>query len=70
MNIFRNFLFFLKSFVKVELSNVFTINLFTIAENCTKSEFSYKTGVFSLVVNYLRPYNNYRLSILTSMLLF
>ena len=34
MNIFRNFYFLLKSFVKVELSYVFTINLFTIAENC------------------------------------
>ena len=38
MNIFRffflNFLF--KSFVKVELSYVFTINLFTVAENCTE----------------------------------
>ena len=37
MNIFRflfNFLF--KSFVKVELSYVFTLNLFTIAENCTE----------------------------------
>ena len=36
MNIFRNFLFFFKSFVKVELSYVFTINLFTIAENGTE----------------------------------
>ena len=26
-----------KSFVKVELSYVFTINLFTIAENCTEN---------------------------------
>ena len=35
MNIFRNFFYFLlKSFVKVELSYVFTINLFNIAENC------------------------------------
>ena len=34
MNIFRNFLFPFKSFVKVELSYVFTINLFAIAENC------------------------------------
>ena len=32
-NIFR-FIFLFKSFVKVELSYVFTINLFTIAENC------------------------------------
>ena len=36
MNIFRNFLFSFKSFVKVELSYVFTINLFTRAENCTE----------------------------------
>ena len=37
MKIFRIFFYFLfKSFVKVELSYVFTINLFTIAENCTE----------------------------------
>ena len=37
MNIFRIFLYFLfKSFVKAELSYVFTINLVTIAENCTE----------------------------------
>ena len=37
MNIFRVFFYFLfKSFVKVELSYVFTINLFTRAENCTE----------------------------------
>ena len=38
MNIFFIFFFyfFFKSFVKVELSYVFTINLFTIAENCTE----------------------------------
>ena len=35
-DIFRNFLFSFKSFVKVELSYVFTINLFTLAENCTE----------------------------------
>ena len=35
MNIFRKFLFiFFKSFVKVELSYVFIINMFTLAENC------------------------------------
>ena len=34
INIFRNFYFVFKSFVKVELSYVFTINLSTIAENC------------------------------------
>ena len=36
MNIFLNFLFHFKSFVKVELNCVFAINLFTIAENCTE----------------------------------
>ena len=36
MNIFRFFYFVFKSFVKVELSYVFTINLFTIAKNCTE----------------------------------
>ena len=35
-DIFRNFYFLFKSFVKVELSYAFTINLFTIAENCTE----------------------------------
>ena len=34
MNIFRNFYFLFKSFVKVELSYVFTIKLFSTAENC------------------------------------
>ena len=36
MNIFHFFCFLLKSFVIVELSYVFTINLFTTAENCTE----------------------------------
>ena len=37
MNIFFiSFYFLFKSFVKVELSYVFTINLFTMAENCTE----------------------------------
>ena len=34
MNIFRKNSFLFKSCVKAELSLVFTINLFTIAENC------------------------------------
>ena len=35
MNIFsKNFIFFFKSFVKVELSYVFTIKMFSTAENC------------------------------------
>ena len=36
MNIFIFFYFLFKSFVKVELSYVFTKNLLTIAENCTE----------------------------------
>ena len=56
MNIFRNFSFLFKSFVKVDISYVFTINLFTIAETARKSELV----CFSLVGNYLRPSNNYR----------
>ena len=36
MNIFEIFYFLFKSFAKVELSYVFIINLFTIAENCTE----------------------------------
>ena len=39
MNIFLEKKYFLfKSFVKVELSYVFTINLFTIAENCMEEK--------------------------------
>ena len=34
VNIFGKIYFVFKSFVKVELSYVFTINLFTIAEKC------------------------------------
>ena len=34
INIFEIFYFVFKSFVKVELSYIFTKNLFTIAENC------------------------------------
>ena len=34
MNIFRNFFFLFKSFVKVELSYVFTIKMFSTALNC------------------------------------
>ena len=42
MNILLFFYFRFKLFVKVELSYVFTINLFTLAENCTETELSYK----------------------------
>ena len=36
MNIFPFFYFLLNSFALIELSYVFTINLFTLAENCTE----------------------------------
>ena len=61
MNIFRKKKkSFFKSFVKIELSYVSTINLFITAENCMESELSYKNRCFFLVVNYLRPSNNSR----------
>ena len=47
MNIFRKKYFLFKSFVKIELSYVFTINMFSTAESCMK-----------LVRNYYRPSNN------------
>ena len=50
MNIFRKKKILFKSFVKVELSYVFTINLFTIAETARKSELSYKIGVCFLLL--------------------
>ena len=47
-------------FVKVELSHVFSINLFTIAENwMEKWIILWKQVFFSIVGNYLRPSNNY-----------
>ena len=60
MNIFEKKSFLFKSFVKIELSYVFTINMFSTAENCIESELSDKNSVFSLVCNYLRPSNNSR----------
>ena len=50
MNIFRKKYFLFKSFVKVELSCVFIINLFTIAETARKSELSYQIGVCFLLL--------------------
>ena len=48
MTVCKFFLFYFKSFVKVELSYVFTINMFTIAKTERKSEISYKnTCVYS-----------------------
>ena len=53
MNIFRKKYFLFKSFVKIELSYVFTINMFSTAEiKCT--------GDFPHIRNYLRPSNNSR----------
>ena len=36
MNIFRKKYFLFKSFIKVELSYVFTMKMFSTAENCTE----------------------------------
>ena len=63
MNIFRKKKYFLfKSFVKIELSYDFTINMFSTAESRMEQlvNFLIKTGDFSLVRNYLRPSNNSR----------
>ena len=48
INIFR-FFFLFKSFVKKELSYVFTINMFSTAENCMGSELFYKKQFFFYV---------------------
>ena len=53
MNIKKNLL---KSFVKIELSYVFTINMFSTET----VNYLIKTGDFSLVRNYLRPSNDLR----------
>ena len=51
MNLFSEKKYFLfKSFVKIELSYVFTINLFTIAETARKSELLYKIRVCFLLL--------------------
>ena len=50
MNIFQNNYFLFKSFVKVELSYVFTINLFAIGENCM----FYKNRCFFLLLVIIR----------------
>ena len=42
MEVFRKKYFLFKSFVKIELSYVFTINIFSTAETAWKSELSYK----------------------------
>ena len=62
MKIFRKKKYFLfKSFVKIGLNYLFTINMFSTAENCMKKvNYLINTGVFSLAGNYLHPSNNSR----------
>ena len=61
VNIFRKKSFLFKSFVKVELSYVFTIKMFSTAENCMEKWIILPNRCFfSLVGNYLRPSNNSR----------
>ena len=58
MNIFRKISFLFKSFVKMELSYVFTINMFSATKKRTarKSELSYKNRCFLLfVIIYVPP---------------
>ena len=47
---FEIFYFLFKSFVKVELSHVFIINLFTMAKTARKSELSYNTRCVPLLL--------------------
>ena len=63
MKIVRKKYFLFKSFVKIELWYVFTINMFSTAEklkNTRKSELSYYNRCFSVIGNYLRPSKNSR----------
>ena len=46
MNIFRKFYFLFKSFIKVELSYVFTIKCSVQLKSAWESELSYQIGVF------------------------
>ena len=50
MKIFRKKYFLFKLFVKVELCYVFTIKMFSTAENCKESELSYYNRCFLLLV--------------------
>ena len=50
MTFFEIFYFIFKSFVKVELSYVFTIKLLSTAEIAWKSELSDQIGVFFLLL--------------------
>ena len=61
MNIFRKKNFLFKSFVKIELSYVFTINMFSTSWKLQgKVNYLMKKCVFFLIGNYLRPSNNSR----------
>ena len=62
MTIFSKKKYFLfKSFVKLELSYIFTINMVSTAENCKEKRIILlKEMFFSLIGNYLRPSNNSR----------
>ena len=61
INIFSKKYFLFKSFVKIELSYIFTTNMVSTAENCKeKVNYFIKRGVFSLTGNYLLPSNNSR----------
>ena len=60
MKIFRKKYFLFKSFVKVELCYVFTIYMFSTAENCKEKQIIYYNRCVSLIGNYLRPSNNSR----------
>ena len=62
INIFQKKNFLFKSFVKTDLSYIFTINMVSTVENCKKRWISLLKGVFffSLIGNYLLPSNNSR----------
>ena len=61
MNTFEKKYFLFKSFVKIELSYVFTINTFSTAESCHGSvNYLIKIGDLSLVLNYFCPSSNSR----------
>ena len=52
--------YFFKSFVKIELSYIFTINMSVQLITARKVNYLINRGVFSLIGNYLRPSNNSR----------
>ena len=61
MKFFRKKYFLFKSFVNVELCYVFTINMFSTAENCKKKQIILLQKVFfSIIGNYSRPSKNSR----------